>query len=133
MVIGRATRDLDHVHRGTNIYKEKSQRRKDLLNQELFSNKGRVAFKGQIFSAPMDHDNIGGILKRLGDVLGAFWGVLGASWGVLVRLGSFLGRLEGVFKRPRGSSRHFEVFGGILRRASATLLSRMPGLDVPGN
>ena len=43
----------------------------------------------------------GGILKRFGGVLGASWSVLGASWGVLVRVGSFLGRLEGVFKRPR--------------------------------
>ena len=37
---------------------EKSARRKDCMTQEMFAHTGRVAFKGQVFSAALDQDAI---------------------------------------------------------------------------
>jgi hypothetical protein len=37
---------------------EKTTRKKDCLTKEMFSSTGRIAFKGQVFSAPLDHESI---------------------------------------------------------------------------
>ena len=44
---------------------EQTSRRKDCLDKELFSSTGRIAFKGQVFSAPLDQDGILEQLRRM--------------------------------------------------------------------